>query len=300
MRIAYLILAAALCLLLAPHLLADTFYLGDVTDNRIVEMSAAGALTTYLTNISDPSGMAFDSGGNLFVACESGGFIYEIKPDKNVSIPFDNSLLANGIGGLAFDGNGNLFAAIQGKGKPGDIVEITPTGSTSIFASGLPNPQGLAFDASGNLYVTTFQNNTILKITPSGSVSTFATGLDVPLGLAFDMSGNLYAANQFNSMISKISPSGNVATFASVPSGVFSLAFDSARNLFTGDFLAMSEISPGGNVGIVTPMNFDSFYIADPSVTLPTNVPEPGSTGIFAIFLGALAIWRNRNPVQAV
>ena len=45
-----------------------------------------------------------------------------------------------------------------------------------------------------NLYVTVIHPGTILEYTPSGVQSTFATGLTGPRGLAFDSIGNLFAA----------------------------------------------------------------------------------------------------------
>ena len=45
-----------------------------------------------------------------------------------------------------------------------------------------------------NLYVTVLGPGTILEYTPSGVQSTYATGLSSPRGLAFDSIGNLFAA----------------------------------------------------------------------------------------------------------
>ena len=43
---------------------------------------------------------------------------------------------------LAFDPLGNLFVADR---STGDILEFTPAGVQSVFASGLPSPRFLAF-----------------------------------------------------------------------------------------------------------------------------------------------------------
>jgi hypothetical protein len=47
--------------------------------------------------------------------------------------------------GLAFDGSGNLFLAELVKPNMGDILEFTPDGARSTFASGLQAPNSLAF-----------------------------------------------------------------------------------------------------------------------------------------------------------
>jgi hypothetical protein len=47
--------------------------------------------------------------------------------------------------GLAFDGAGNLFEA---DGSSGRVLEFTPGGSGSVFATGLNWPTALAFQPS--------------------------------------------------------------------------------------------------------------------------------------------------------
>jgi hypothetical protein len=54
-----------------------------------------------------------------------------------------------------------------------------------LFASGLSSPRALAFNNAGDLFVANGGANDILEITPNGTTSVFATGLDIPVGLAF-------------------------------------------------------------------------------------------------------------------
>ena len=102
-------------------------------------------------------------------------------------------------------------------GANGAIYEYTPTGTRSIFASGLVYPEGLAFDANGNLYVTAGNSQTasvIDKFTPGGTETTFASGLAYAAGLAFDSAGNLYEADQGTGDVFEFSPNGTKSTFA--------------------------------------------------------------------------------------
>ena len=69
----------------------------------------------------------------------------------------------------------------------GTIVEITPGGVKSTFASGLSYPQGMAFNSAGVLFATDINSDTIYEFTPGGVRSTFAsTGLAEPVMIAFE------------------------------------------------------------------------------------------------------------------
>jgi glucose/arabinose dehydrogenase len=90
---------------------------------------------------------------------------------------------------LAFDSTGNLFVSTEGDPGNDTILEFTPNGMESTFATGLSNPRGLAFDGSGNLFVAESNpapDGDILKFAPGGGAPTvFASGIDLPEFLAF-------------------------------------------------------------------------------------------------------------------
>ena len=132
----------------------------------------------------------------------------------------------------------------------GTITQINSSGGTSIFASGLDDPEGLAFDSAGNLYVADSGDGTISKIDPAGNVSIFASGLNGPTALAFDSSGNLCVATPANQTILKIDSSGNVSVFATGMAfntdGAY-LASDNAGNIYanTAQFKALIPTGTG-------------------------------------------------------
>ena len=80
--------------------------------------------------------------------------------------------LVSSAPGIVRAQNQNMFVSEHGTG---DILEITPGGAQSTFASTLSYPAGVAFDSSGNLYVSLDGNETIAKITPGGAQSIFAS-----------------------------------------------------------------------------------------------------------------------------
>jgi len=163
---------------------------------------------------------------------------------------------------------GDLFASINGF-RPfdggGSILQYTPTGTQSTFASGLSRPRGLAFDSAGNLFVNTNAvvdvagnlQGTILKFSPGGTASTFASGFGTNFflqGMAIGSAGNLFVSGSTDTFttIFKFTPGGTQSTFASAPNGHFvRIAFDHSGNLFatfdsnTGSS-SILEFTPGG------------------------------------------------------
>jgi sugar lactone lactonase YvrE len=148
----------------------------------------------------------------------------------------------------------------------GSIYEITPTGTQSVFASGMSYPYGLAFNSAGDLFVANSDDNTgesgnITEITPNGTQSVFASSVD-PLGLAFNDAGDLFEADYRSGNIYEYTPGGVRTTFASGFSLPLSLTFNSSGDLFVGAGWGagngyITEIAPNGIQSLfVSGLNF--------------------------------------------
>src|SRR5438874_2200457 len=138
----------------------------------IDEFTPNGVRSIFASGLTSPFALAFDSGGNLFVADggnenAGSGAVYKFTP-AGVRTTF--ALGLSNPAGLAFDSAGNLFVAefgeINGGPGTGRIYKFTPNGVRTTFASGLFEPQGLAFDRAGNLFVAA--GGTVSKFTPTG------------------------------------------------------------------------------------------------------------------------------------
>ena len=222
-----------------------------VTDfgNTIRKITLAGAVTTLAgkagprdsadgsgaaARFSNPTGIAGDAAGNLYVADTFNSTIRKITPAGKVTT-------------LA--------------GKAGSLGSADGSGTAARFYY----PTGIAGDAAGNLCVADTLNSTIRKITPAGEVTTLAGNagspgsadgsgaaarFNWPLGIAGDAAGNLYVADTFNSTIRKITPAGKVTTLAGQAGSVGSadgsgaaarfshpegVACDAAGNLYVAD-----------------------------------------------------------------
>jgi sugar lactone lactonase YvrE len=164
----------------------------------------------------------------------------------------------------------NLYVTNAGTGTTGTIYKFNIDGSSTIFASGLSNPEGLAFDGSGNLFVADNQAGTIFKFTPNGTKSIFAS-LSSPFSLVVDGNGNLFASqldlinsNNQSGMIFKFTSTGTKSTFASGLAEPIGLAVDASNNLFVADFAVgkIFKFTPDGTQSTFTQPNFQPSGLA--------------------------------------
>jgi len=145
---------------------------------------------------SSPTGTAFDSAGNFYVADHGVRQVFRydaVTLPPNIPVP---TLFASGFGsleGMRFDCQDNLFVTEFQQGRVLQVVP--PSGPHITWASGLLVPLNVAFDPCTNdLFVTTSLG--IFRVTSPGVFSTFATGLSGPFALVFDRVGNLFV-NEF-------------------------------------------------------------------------------------------------------
>jgi sugar lactone lactonase YvrE len=251
---------------------SGNLYVAEQNNNRIRKITPTGVVSTYAgtgvagyingtasaATFSNPSGVAVDAIGNVFVADFANHKIRKITPDgivstfagstTNLSGSVDGtgtSARFNNPTGIAVDASGNVFVADRVNNK---IRKITPDGVvTTLAGSGnagstdgigtvatFQTPSGVTVDGSGNIYVAEYNinnpttSNKIRKITPDGVVSTLAgsgtagstdgigtaASFNKPFGVAVDASGTVFVAERVNNLIRKISASGEVTVFA--------------------------------------------------------------------------------------
>jgi hypothetical protein len=187
----------------------------------------------FVTSLINPSGLALDHDGNLFVSCRNDGTVHRITPEGRAEQWVEGMGIATGI---AFDRDENLYVG----DRSGTIFKISPSREIFVFATLEPSLAAyhLAFHPSGDLYVTgptTSSYDRVYRITRGGDVSAFYRGLGRPQGLAFDRDANLYVAASFSGRrgIVRVTPQGQADVVLS-GSGLVGLALQpSGRAILT-------------------------------------------------------------------
>ena len=247
---------------------AGNLYVADANNNTIRKITPAGVVTTLAglagtsgsddatggdARFNDPSGVAVDNTGNVYVADFANHTIRKITAAGEVATLAGLAGTAgsdNGTGGaarfnypaaVAVDSAGNVYVADMGNHT---IRKVTPAGVVTTLAglagahgttdatgaaARFNQPQGLAVDSAGTLYVADTSNSTIRKVTAAGVVTTLAgragssgsadrTGglarFNSPTGVAVDSTGNVYVADYNNSTLRQVTPAGGVTTIA--------------------------------------------------------------------------------------
>ena len=161
----------------------------------LYKITANYSVKPFVTALMNPSGLAVDRAGNLFVSCRNDGTIHKITPEGRAEQWIEGMGVATGI---AFDRAENLYVG----DRSGTIFKISPTREVFVFATIEPSLSAyhLAFHPNGDLYATgptTSSYDRVYRITQGGNVTTFFRGLGRPQGLAFDRDSNLYVAASY-------------------------------------------------------------------------------------------------------
>ncbi len=171
--------------------------------------------------ISYVHGLAFDPGGNVYIADTSNYRVRFVNPQGNIY-----TFAGNGTSGYAGDGGKAINA------------ELT-------------SPAGIVADSAGNIYIADYGNSTVRKVDTKGNISTFAgTGtwgysgdggpankalLAHPVSLGVDPAGDIYIADPGNTNIREVTTDGNIHTIVTNIDAE-SIAVDSAGSIYYPDY----------------------------------------------------------------
>ena len=159
-------------------------------------------------SLNQPSGLALDGRGNLYIADRGNHRVRRVGPDGVIT---------------TFAGTGR-----QGFEADGDAARFQK----------LNLPSGVALDAQGNVYIADRGNHRVRRVGLDGVIRTVAgtgTGgfsgdagpatqarLNSPAGIAVDAKGNLYIADGGNHRVRRVGADGLVSTVAGTGQAGFS------------------------------------------------------------------------------
>lgn len=296
----------------------------DVSHAQVYRFSSAGSPTVVAGNgtqglsgdggaatsaeLSQPSAIAFDSAGNMYIADTGNNRIRKVSSTGVIST------LVTGIAGngLAFDNNDILYIA-AGNG----IASFSAaSGLIRLSVTGLGSRLSVVPDNRGNLLVADADNGLVRRIALTGGSVTIAGNgnwryagegvtatlapIGSPAGLAVAPDGSVYFSTVQSPLaapihrIQKISPQGVLSTVAGTGKAGFSgdggpgalaavngpgsLAVDPAGNLYISDNgnNRIRKLTPAGTIS-----TFVSGYAGALAVDPAGNLYEGSGTQVF-------------------
>jgi sugar lactone lactonase YvrE len=211
----------------------------------LFRIDPGGEMSSVTGEITNPTGIAFDSLGQMYVTSRMDGTVYRVTPFHEV-VPFTRDL---GVAtGLAFDRAGRMYVG----DRTGTIHRVNGRGESDVWALLEPSVAAyhLAFGPDDNLYVTgptVSSHESVQRIDRDGRTSVFFKGLGRPNGLAFDAEGNLYVAASYRGRrgVVRISANGEDARLVVAGMNVVGLCFNASGDMIVATGEAVYSLALG-------------------------------------------------------
>jgi sugar lactone lactonase YvrE len=163
---------------------------GQQAPVSIFRVTRAGAREPFVTSLTNPTSMARDAAGRLYVSSRFDGIVYRVDEAGQAEV------FASDLGvacGLAMDRHDNLYVG----DRSGTVFRVSPTGAAEAFATLPPSVAAfhLAYAPDDSLFATgptLSSQDDVYRITPDGEVQSFHKGFGRPQGLALDRHGALF------------------------------------------------------------------------------------------------------------
>jgi len=251
----------------------------------------SGTPSVIGSSFINPSNIAVDASGNIFVAVWGGGLVQEIVAAGGYAT---TNTLGSGFfhpWAVAVDGSGNIFVTDLGTMTPGtaSVKEIVAAGGyTTIktLSNSFIYPGGIAVDANGNVFVSDSTAGTVSEMTVASGYTTVnvlaqANGhFNSPAGLALDANSNLFVSDTNNNAVKELLAIGGYNTVNTLGSGYnfpTSIAVDANENIYVtnhGNGTAEEFLAASGYV--TTKSLANGYYV-------PLGIALDGVGNVFVI-----------------
>jgi streptogramin lyase len=228
---------------------------GNVIGNAYLQGNGSGPQTTFLPGtqsvtptsvIGDPSGVAVDANGNVYVADSDNNRV--LKETLSGATYTESTVPTSALNypyGLVVDGAGSIYIADTFHQR---ILKETPSAGSytesTIPTSTMNYPYVPGVDGAGNVYIADCGNNRVVKETLSAGTYTETTvptsTLSCP-SIAVDGAGNVYIVNYVSPATSvlKETLSGGTYTESTISTSAmlypFGIGVDGNGNVYVAD-----------------------------------------------------------------
>ncbi len=167
----------------------DCLYVTSRHTGMVYRSTLDKQVEEFAEGLGLPTGLVFDSEGNLFVG-DRGGVVHKISPSREVSLHcrLEPSVSAYH---LAIDSQDQLYLSGPTLSTQDSIYRISREGRVESVFRGLGRPQGLGFDARGRLQVAaSYQGRKGIFTLNNGQLDWTISG-PMLIGLAYDRQRSL-------------------------------------------------------------------------------------------------------------
>jgi streptogramin lyase len=169
---------------------------GIVHDERwIRHVDSSGTIRT-VAEFRQPTALAYDSAGNLFVSELFGG----VQRRDAATGAVTTYTGFNRPHGLAVAPDGTVYVADTFNNR---VQRISPEGTITTLADGLNQPNDVALAPDGSVYAAVYGTNGIVRITPSGAVTGVADAAG-PSSVAVGADGTVYFTEQSRGAVRQV------------------------------------------------------------------------------------------------